>query len=49
MHQYSLCNYKRKKGKSLPFALFEFANYATLAAIAGVPQLLLKVAELGGI
>jgi hypothetical protein len=24
--QYSLCNYKRKKGKSLPFALFEFAN-----------------------
>ena len=48
-HQYSLCNYKRKKGKSLPFALFELANYTMELATAGVPQVGVNVAELGGI
>ena len=46
--QYSLCNYKRKKGKSLPFALFELTNYTIELATVGVPHELVNVAELGG-
>ena len=49
IHQYSLLNYKRKKGKSLPFALSWLANYTMLLATVGVPQDAVRVAELGGI
>jgi hypothetical protein len=42
-----LCDYKRKKGKSLPFALIELANYTMELATAGVPHELVNV-ELGG-